>query len=368
MVGVKTRAAVQRAARDVEIRELPVPDEVDDGAALLRVEGCGVCGADYERYVGEFDDQEMFEYPVVIGHEPVGRIAEIGADASDRWGVEAGDRVAVEPFAPCGVCEFCVDGRYTICRQRFIYGVASTDVGAGIWGGFAEYMLLRPGTIVHRLSDRVSIEDATLFNPLGAGFEWVCRAGGVEVGDAVLVLGPGQRGLSSVIAANEAGADPIVVTGLTADADRLDLAEDLGATHTIDVEATDLQERVAAICGGVDVAVDTSPGATRPVVDAIEATRPGGTIVLAGTKGGAAVEGFVSDDVVLDNLTVQGTIGTRSWSFERAIDVIEAGDYPLERMHTHRLPLSEIDRVLRLQGGELDGEDAFHVTVVPEGS
>jgi threonine dehydrogenase-like Zn-dependent dehydrogenase len=365
---VNTRAAVQRAARDVELSTLSVPDSVGEGEALLRVEGCGVCGADYERYVGDFDDQEMFEYPVVIGHEPVGRVEEIGPDASDRWGVSAGDRVAVEPFAPCGVCEYCVSGRYTICEQRFIYGVTPTSVGAGIWGGFAEYMLLRPGTVVHPIGEGVDVEDATMFNPLGAGFEWVCQAGGVEVGDSVLILGPGQRGLSSVIAANEAGAGSIVVSGLPEDRARLELAEELGATHTVDIGSSDLRERVETICGGVDVAVDTTPGATRPVVDAIAVTRPGGTVVLAGTKGMAEVEGFVSDEVVLDNLTIRGTLGTRSWSFERAIDVIESGDYPLERFHTHRLPLDDIERVLRLQGGEVEDEDAFHMTVVPEGS
>jgi threonine dehydrogenase-like Zn-dependent dehydrogenase len=182
----------------LEPRDLDVPDGVGDGEALVRIEGCGICRADYERYVGEMDDNGLFEYPVVLGHEPVGRIEEIGADASDRWGVTAGDRVAVEPFTPCEVCEFCTAGEYTICSERFICGTVSLSVGAGIWDWFAETMLLRPETVVHRLSEDVSIEDVTLFNPLGAGFEWVCRAGGAEVGDSVLVMGPGQRGLSAV--------------------------------------------------------------------------------------------------------------------------------------------------------------------------
>ncbi|WP_255197556.1 zinc-dependent alcohol dehydrogenase [Halorarius litoreus] len=361
-----TRAAVQTAARELELRDLDVPDEIGTGEALVRVEGCGICGADYERYIGEMDDSGLFEYPVVLGHEPVGVIEAIGADASDRWDVAVGDRVAIEPFAPCGVCEFCTRGEYTICDQRFIYGTTSLSVGAGIWGGFAERMLLRPGTVVHQLSHDVSIEDATFFNPLGAGFEWVCRAGSAEVGESVLVLGPGQRGLSAVIAAAEAGCGPIVATGLTRDADRLAIAEEFGATHTVDVGTESLAGRVDAITDGrgVDVVVDTTPGATQSVVDAIDVVRPGGTVVLAGTKGMREVDGFVSDEVVLDNISIEGTLGTRAWSFERAIDVIEAGDYDLDQLHSHTLGLDEIERAIQLQGGDAD-EDAFHITVTP---
>ena len=361
-----TRAAVQTAARELEIRDLPVPNSVGGGEALVRVEGCGVCGADYERYEGEMDDSGLFEYPVVLGHEPVGVVEEIGADASDRWGVDAGDRIAVEPFAPCGVCEHCTRGEYTICDQRFIYGTTSLSVGAGIWGGFAERMLLRPGTVVHELSPDVSIEDATFFNPLGAGFEWVCRAGDAEVGDSVLVMGPGQRGLSAVIAAAESGCGPIIATGLADDAARLELAASFGATHTVDVENETLADRVDAVTDGrgVDVVVDTTPGATEAVVDAIDIVRPGGTVVLAGTKGMREVDGFVSDEVVFDNVTIEGTLGTRAWSFERAIDVIESGEYDLDKLHSHTLGLAELERAIELQGGDAD-EDAFHITVTP---
>jgi threonine dehydrogenase-like Zn-dependent dehydrogenase len=365
---VNARAAVQTAARELELREFDISETVGDGEALLRLEGCGVCGADYERYEGGMDDSDLFEYPVVVGHEPVGRIEQIGSDASQRWGVKEGDRVAVEPFAPCGVCENCTAGEYTVCDQRFIYGTTSTSVGRGLWGGFAYYMYLRPGTIVHELSPDISIEDAVFFNPLGAGFEWVCQAGDVGAGDSVLIMGPGQRGLSSVIAAIEAGADPIIVSGLPDDGPRLDLAERLGVTHTVDVGNSVLESRVQDLTDGrgVDVVVDTTPGATRPVVDGIRSVRRGGTVVLAGTKGGAEVEGFVSDELVLNNVRLQGTLGTRSWSFDRAIDAIESGAYPLDELHTHTVPIDDLEYALQLQGGEIADESGFHITVVPD--
>lgn len=361
----RARAAVQTAAEELEVRSVDVPADTGDDEAILRVAGNGICGADYERYTGEFDDSGLFEYPVILGHEPVGYIERIGPLARQRWGVEAGDFVAVEPWAPCGVCERCTAGEYTICDDQFIYGTTSTSVGSGLWGGFADYMHLRGNTIVHPISPDCRVEDATLFNPLGAGFEWVVRAGGLEVGDDVLVMGPGQRGIASVLAAAEAGARRIFVSGLPADAARLALAERFGATHTVDVEASDLQDRIETVTDGrgVDVVVDTTPGATQPVIDGIGAVRAGGTVVLAGTKGMAEVEGFVSDKLVMDNIRLQGTLGTRSWSFARAIDAIESGDYPFEELHSHTLGLESVERAIRLLG---DSESAFHVTVVPE--
>lgn len=97
-----TRAAVQTEAREIEIRELPVPEAVNDGEALLRLEGRGICGADYERYEGGMDGSGLFEYPLIVGHEPVGRIEEIGADAAEQWGVEMGEdafHITVTPRA-----------------------------------------------------------------------------------------------------------------------------------------------------------------------------------------------------------------------------------------------------------------------------
>jgi len=363
----KVRAAVQKRAYEIDIQEFQVPAIENERGALLRLEGCGICGADYERYKGEMDDSGLFEYPVIIGHEPVGRIEEISAEASERWNVDEGDRVAVEPFAPCGVCRHCTSGEYTICAERFIYGTTSVTVGSGLWGGFAEYMLLRPGTLVHKISPDVSIEDAAFFNPLGAGFEWVCQAGGTTVGDAVLIQGPGQRGLSAVIAAKEAGAGPIIVSGLPQDAPRLELARELGATHTIDVTERPVSAQVQEITdnNGVDVAVDTTPDAVKPVVDAIESVRRGGTVVLAGTKGMKEVDGFVSDELVLNNIDLRGTLGTRAWSFARAVDVIESGRYPLEKFHTHTFSLDELEHAIKLQGGEIDDDNGFHITVTP---
>jgi len=126
----------------------------------------------------------------------------------------------------------------------------------------------------------------------------------------VLILGPGQRGLASVIAARAAGADTIIVTGLTRDAKKLALAKEFGADHTIDVEQEDVRARVADLTGGrgADVVVEVSSYATEPVAAALHLAATGGRVVLAGVKGFKAVPEFVSDLIVVKELTVRGRV------------------------------------------------------------
>src|SRR5262249_23051450 len=105
-------------------------------------------------------------------------------------------------------------------------------------------MYLAPQSIVHRVRADIPASLAVMFNPLGAGFRWAVEIPDTGPGDIVLVLGPGQRGLASVIAARAAGAAMIIVTGLTRDAAKLALAKELGADHVIDIQHEDVRARV----------------------------------------------------------------------------------------------------------------------------
>src|SRR3989454_5432196 len=106
-----SRAVVQTAPRRLELRELPVP-EIDDDSALLRVEACGICGSDAEQYAGVLP----LRLPLVPGPAPPGVIERIGDRAAKRWGVDLGDRVAVESIIRCGHCPACIGGRYQVGR------------------------------------------------------------------------------------------------------------------------------------------------------------------------------------------------------------------------------------------------------------
>ncbi len=367
----KARAAVQVADRTYEIQEFELP-VVGADDALLRVEACGMCGSDVEQYEGGFAALGV-RYPVIAGHEPVGVIEEIGAEASKRWGVRTGDRVVVEPVVGCGYCRACLVGRYRRCATGLpgaainSYGYVPTNEGSGLWGGYAEYLHLHPKTVVHKIADDLPIELAALYQPMAAGIRWFTHETGVQIGDTVVVLGAGQRGLAGVVAAREAGAGQIIVTGLAKDAHKLDLARALGADATIVVDAENTVERVYELTGGAgaDIVVDVSAVATQPVLDAVDIANQSGTIVLAGIKGNGATTAVSPDQIVMKELTLRGAFSQDIRAFEPALKLIESGKYPLEKMHTHTFDLDNAAQAVETLAGRVTGEDAVHVMLAP---
>ena len=357
------RAAVQNGPRRIEIREFPRP-RVGPDNGLLRVEANGICGSDVETYKGHLGNATD---PFIPGHEPLGIIEEIGERAAQRWGVGVGDRVALEILVPCRSCQLCLIGRYQSCRNRTVgHGVTPLKVKPGLWGGLAEYIYLSPGAILHPVDKTLPAELAVMFNPIGAGVRWACHLGGVGLGDTVLVLGPGQRGLAAVIAARAAGAGTIIVTGLAADAHKLALAREFGADHTIVVDENSTVDRVTELTDGelADVTLELTPMATAPITDALLATRHGGRVVLAGLKGGKEVP-LVTDLIINRALTVVGAFGVDARAYAEAIRIIESRRFPLEKLHTHTFGLDDTTRAMEALAGELPGEAAVHVSVHP---
>ena len=175
-----------------------------------------------------------------------------------------------------------------------------------------------------------------MFNPLGAGFRWAVEMPHTGPGDTVVILGPGQRGLASVLACREAGASKIIVTGLAADAKKLALAAAFGADHTVDVENEDAKRRIQELTDGegARVVVDVSSYSTAPVAEALDYVAPGGTVVLAGVKGWKPIPEFISDKIVLKEIELRGAIGVTSSGYRRAIELIESRRQP-DRAHAH---------------------------------
>jgi threonine dehydrogenase-like Zn-dependent dehydrogenase len=363
-----TRVVVQEGPRQLALRELPIP-AIDADSAILRIEACGICGSDVEQYTGTIP----VPLPVIPGHEPLGVIAAIGDRAAKRWRVDVGDRVAVEAPIPCGHCRACLIGRYHVCRGRggmFAHGYVGLDRAPGLWGGYADYMYLDPCSIVHKVRADIPASLAVMFNPLGAGFRWAVEIPATGPGDTVLILGPGQRGLASVIAARAAGADRIIVTGLTRDAAKLTLAKEFGADAVIDVEQEDVGRRVRELTDGhgADVVIEVSSYATAPVAEALHYVAMGGRIVLAGVKGFKAVPDFVSDLIVVKEARILGAFGVTARAYDAAIRLIESGRLPLERMHTHDFALPDAERAIQMLGGEIAGESSIHSCLMPDAS
>lgn len=362
MVPRTSFAMVMTGRRTLAPMDLPIPD-IDADSALLEVEACGICGSDHEQYEGVL----RTPVPVVPGHEPLGRIAQIGDRAAARWGVDVGDRVAVETMLSCRHCQNCLGGDYHLCGTRRIYSYIPLTDAPGLWGAYSQYMFLHANSVLHKVDPTLPASTAVMFNPLGAGFRWAVELPRTRPGDTVVILGPGQRGLASVLACREVGAGTIIVTGLAADAHKLELARLFGADHTIDVDNENAVERVRAITNGrgADVVVDVSAYATAPVRDALKIARPGGTIVLAGVKGFRPVEDFVSDLVVLKELRILGAIGVTSSGYRAAIRMIERRQSPIERMHTHDFDLQDADLAIRTLGREVPGEGSIHSCLIP---
>jgi threonine dehydrogenase-like Zn-dependent dehydrogenase len=368
---MKALVAAQVADRRFELMEHPIPP-VGRGEALLRIEACGLCGSDVEQYRGAFIAKGLVSYPVIPGHEPVGTIEEIGSEAAAAWGVKRGDRVAVEPHLSCGLCRSCLEGHYHLCKAIRptglpAYGFLPMDLGHGLWGGYATYLHLAPRTVLHRIPATMPIELASMYQALAAGVRWAVQVPKTALGDTVLILGCGQRGLGAVIACKEAGAGTVIVTGLKRDAHKLALAAALGADHTIVADEEDTLARVMAITGGrgVDIALDVTPGAVQPVIDAVEAVRVGGTIVIGGVKGKRITVALDTDRVVFKEITIHGVYSQGTAAYREALRLLAENRYRLERLHTHSFPLSQVERALQVLGGEMAGEPSICVSLHP---
>jgi threonine dehydrogenase-like Zn-dependent dehydrogenase len=362
MLPKKSMAMVQTAPRKLEARDLPIPQIADD-SAILRIEACGICGSDYEQYEGVLQTP----MPVIPGHEPLGIVEAIGDKAARRWGVDVGDRVAIETMLSCHCCDTCVGGHYHLCDRRQIYSYIPLTESPGLWGAYSQYMYLAPNTILHKMDKNLPAELAVMFNPLGAGFRWAVEIPQTQVGDTVLIFGPGQRGLASVVAAREAGAGKIIVTGLSADSNKLQMALALGADHIIDVQNENVVDRVRALTNGkgADVIVEVTSYATQPVREALDCVRMGGTVVLAGVKGFKPVSDFVSDLIVMKEITIKGAIGVTSSGYKKAIEMIERRKYPLELMHTHNFELEEAELAIKTLARQIEGQESVHSCLIP---
>ncbi len=367
-MGERVLAAVRTGPSKTELREFPMPDIPRDGA-LLKMEVAGICGTDVKMYA-----QPVIETPVIMGHENVGTIVKAGAEFVERQGLGEGDRVFVEHYVACYRCEWCRLGEYRHCEatdwrtnpDARRYGYTSCENPYHLWGGFAQYMYLPWNCVIHRVPDEVSDAEAGIITPLSNGIEWAlydCRVGFM---DTVLVQGPGQQGLSQVVACRQAGASLIVVTGTTRDAARLEVAKKLGADHVIDVQQEDALERVTQITDGkgVDVVLDCTAGAgTTPVLLGIDALkRRAGTLLVQGEL--AEFPDFPLKKLTEKAITIKSARGHSYHAVELAIAQLASKRFPLDLLTTHEYGLADVDTAIRAVGGEV-GEGVIHVSLLP---
>ncbi|HUI61452.1 MAG TPA: alcohol dehydrogenase catalytic domain-containing protein [Steroidobacteraceae bacterium] len=365
-MGREIRAAVKVGVERTELRTFERP-AIGPACGLLRMEMCGVGGSDPELY------RWPEHAPVIMGHECVGTIEEIGSDAARRWNVGPGDRVALHEYLPCWECRWCRQGDFRLCEQAdfFLvrdrlhtlrYGMCDCGIEPHLWGGFAEYLYLPRNAVLHRVPAGLRADLATTAIPLGNGFQWSVLDGGAGPGKSVLVFGPGQQGLGCVYAARVAGASQVILVGLTRDAARLDLALHLGADHVIDAQKEDVRDcvRFHTAGRGVDVIVDTTGDPQGQVAaDAVALAAKGAQLNLNGLT-----QSIPLGQVKRLYLTLRAPRGHSYQAVALALRHLQFQQDRLAALCSHTFGLESVDTAIHATAGRVI-EGAIHVTVNP---
>jgi len=302
MGSTSVRAATLVAPGQYQVREYPLPDPAP-GCALVRMRLSGICGTDkhtYQGYTAQYGGTgapRQIPFPIIQGHENVGVVAAIGGDGmyADFEGIplREGDRVVVGANVVCGECYYCRhDFPYYFCERMVDYGNnMSAAEPPHLFGGWAQYLYVVPGSFLVRVPDDLPDDVAVLTEVMAVtvGLDRAKQFSAVPneafmFDDTVVVLGVGPLGMCFLMKARMLGAGTIIAVDLSAY--RLGLAKRLGADHTIDAARTTPAERLAQIRDlthgrGADVVVECA-GVPQVVPEALEMLRVGGMLVEAG--------------------------------------------------------------------------------------
>lgn len=341
--GETVQAAVAVEAGKMEMRRFPRP-AIGSRDLLMRVELCGICGSDQHLFRGNWGTP----FPLILGHEFVGTVAEVGEEASARHRVSVGDRVAVEMYVPCRECYWCRRGYYNLCEmdltEGWQYGCnIPTARAPSLWGGYAEYLYVPYGALVHQLPAHVPWRAAVLVEPLAVAVRAVNLAR-ITLCDSVVVVGPGTIGLAAVMAAKTAGAGQVVLVG-TRDS-RLELGRTLGADAVINAREEDPVARVKALTGGrgADAVFETAGTATAQQ-ECFDYARRGAVVTIVGLTGDKVVPLNTDRQLAFKEIRLQASF-LSAWGYQGSISIIESGRFPLEKMVTQVFPLSAAKEAL----------------------
>lgn len=358
-----SKAAVLTGIRQMEIREFPLP-EVHDDDGLLRVDMVGVCGSDPGYYSGK----TKVPFPLIMGHEIVGTIEEIGETKSRLSGVKKGDRVVVQNRFGCGVCKQCITGNYEKCDTALGYGVwVPCSKPPYLWGAYSQYLYLPPRAMIHKIDPSVPLEAAVLTTSvMGNCIRWLREIGGCNVGDTVVISGPGQQGLASTVVAKECGAR-VIIAGTSRSASRLELAKEFGADYTVNVDETDLIEFVRDVTNGemANIFMDVT-GSPKTLEMAPDIVGTFGRVVIPGLYGHKPAS-IDFDKVVFKQLQLLGAHAQSYRADEAAVKLVESRKYALEKMVTHKYSLEEAEKAVLCTAREIPGEYPIKCVIMPNG-
>ena len=342
------RAAVFVEPYHFEMMELP-PPPVEPGGILVKITSAGICGSDLHLWRGDLKPiMPGRPGPIILGHEMTGVVHTLGEGVStDSMGrpLKEGDRVVYTYFFPCRRCYACLRGELNHCPGKFRYR-ASVEDYPYCNGGFAEYYYLYPGHFVFKVPDELTDEAVTAANCAVSQVIYGLHQAKVRMGDTVVVQGAGGLGIYATAAARDMGAGQvIVIDGLS---NRLELATQCGASHTIDIkEHTTPESRVEQVKGltegrGADVVLEVV-GIPQVVPEGLEMLRKGGTFVEIGNIWGSTVTLDMSK-LLWGATRIIPTANYDPYFLPVALDfLVRTKDmYPLTQVMSHRFPLERV--------------------------
>ncbi len=343
--------AVRKTARgvgNIEVQAVPEP-HARSRHVVIEVDSAGICGTDLHIFLDEFETLP----PVTIGHETAGTIVEVGPEVNG-WSV--GDRVTTETyFYTCGECRSCRQGRRNLCPQR-------RSIGSKEDGAFARY-LLTPASNLHRVPDELDLESAALTEPLACTVHGVLNTAGVRAGDNVAITGPGPIGLLALQLAKAAGAT-VAMIGTNQDAERLNLAKELGADHSINAQQVGnvIQSVTDAFrADGADLVIECS-GAAPAAKTLLDVARRGARFCQMGLYGKPIL--LDQDALCYKELIVTGTNASVTSAWTTALKLLAEKKVNAQRLISHRLPIERWDKALEV----VRNKEGVKVVLKPDGS
>jgi len=336
------KALVLKERKRLVYEEVPTPEPATD-EVLVAVRACGICGSDVHGMDGSTGRRRP---PIIMGHEAAGVISGIGGGVTD-WA--AGDRVTFDSTIYCGHCEFCRRGEINLCEHRRVLGVSCEDYRQD--GAFAEYVAV-PQRVLYRLPAAVAFEPAALVEPFSIALHAVGRAT-VRSTDAAVVVGAGMIGLALVQALKQRRCARILAVDLAAD--RLALAEQCGATATINSAQQDPLETVLRLTQGrgIDAAFE-AVGLSATVDLALRCVRKGGAVTLIGNV--APKVEFPLQIAVTRELTIFGSCASRG-EYPACLEMLARGELNPAPLISRIAPIAEgaewFDRLYKKEPGLL---------------
>ncbi|MDP9751547.1 MAG: zinc-binding dehydrogenase [Thermoanaerobacter sp.] len=284
---------------------------INSDQVKIKVAYSGICGSDIHSYKGEYKN---IRPPIVLGHEFSGVVVEVGSNVE---GIKVGDRVTSETtFYVCGVCDYCKSGDYNLCPYR-------KGIGTQVNGSFAEYVTVRKES-VHVLPDSIDLLSASLTEPLACAAHATLEKTNIELGDIVLIFGPGPIGLLTAQIVKARGAY-VILAGLTKDKDRFKVALELGIDKTVDIQQENLEDIVKELTNGygVDKVFECS-GSIKAVNSGLSLLRKKGTIIQVGLFAKSFNE-LDLEKIIQKEICYIGSRSQKPSSWKLALYLLETG-------------------------------------------